>query len=1342
MLSLSAWLRRFPSSPKTKRSVKLRCQRVLPSIEVLEDRSLLSTTYTVTSLLDTNTGIGDAGTLRYVLNQANANHTGTAADPDLIQFATGSGTIAVNAANGGALPGLASNEVAVIDATTATGYNGTPVITLDGTLAGPGANGLTISGGSSMVKGLDIVNFAGNGIQLDTNGKDTVQSCYIGITTTGTAAGNGGNGIFINGTASNTIGGEQSIGGNLISGNGGNGILIEGATASNNVVVGNFIGTDPTGSMAVGNGGNGIQLENAPNNQIGPSNPVTPVTYYNTDNFPTNLTYAGWEGIRDGDSSGQYLITGTTVVNGEPTGLLYEGTIDGTGTSYAVISPGWTTSSVYGPNNLGNGVIQLVGTYTSSSSTAATNSFIFQGTTSDLNNASNYATIDISGADYTIVHSVSGGLAVGNYDSPADHGKYGLALGPGHAFIFDVSDPSNPIYVKDISFPGAISTSAYGIWYNGGTSYTICGGYSAGAVNNFQNQNDPFPHAFLVDYDSSTGTFSHWTSFDYPYGKDFLTHFQGISSTQPGVYTIAADAAIQNGSAPTQGMWVTVSRNADGSFGPARWINLNYPGLDPTTNLTSNNSVAGNQLVGIILGSKGFTYQATVNSSVVLSNVISGNGGNGILIEGLTATANSIVDNNIGTNEPGTAAVGNGGNGIEITNGAKLNTIGGNTPTTNTFTGTQTQAPGKPADGNVISDNGGDGVLITGGAEDNTLSGNFIGSDVTGMHALGNSGDGVGIIHADNNSLIGTTVTQDPFVYLNLVVANGGNGLVIDDSNNITVQANDFGLADDNLTALGNRLDGVLIEGTSQNTQFGGIIPLGNISAGNGRNGVEIADTASGTVVFNTFCGLPAFVDTAVGNKLDGMLISSTGGNNTIRTNVIAGNGLNGIHITGDASGVQVTEDIIGLDTPGNSALPNGEDGVLIDGTAHDNLIGGQQVSVIPQNTISGNDGNGVAIEGNAHDNQVVHSDIGTDVFGKTALGNLGAGIYIADNANNTTIGGTTSFDQNIISGNKEGIVLYGGGPLGTQVIGNLIGTDKTGQNALPNNGPGVLILGSSGNVIGGTGAGMSNVIAFNNPGGVVVVSGNHNGILANSIFNNSGEGIVLAPGTNANNNQPAPVLTAAEELSSTTVQITGTLTAAANTTYSVEFFSTPSGTSAGQGKTYLGSITATTNANGVASIGFTTTMASPSGTSFTATATDPVNNTSQFSNAVFAAPPAPPSPPSPPPAPTPPPAPSTPTPVGTLSPFGLGFGPGLQLEIFDVDSQGQVFEQPLGTFLTGGSLTFVASDLIFSNVQNVNGSLLGLLQEQSGQLAFVKVMNLVNPFVFNAVLQTLMKPV
>ena len=139
-------------------------------------------------------------------------------------------------------------------------------------------------------------------------------------------------------------------------------------------------------------------------------------------------------------------------------------------------------------------------------------------------------------------------------------------------------------------------------------------------------------------------------------------------------------------------------------------------------------------------------------------------------------------------------------------------------------------------------------------------------------------------------------------------------------------------------------------------------------------------------MVFNTFCGLPAFVDTAVGNTLDGILITSTGGNNLLRTNVISGNLGNGIHISGNASGVQVSEDIIGMDTNGGSPLPNGGDGVLIDGNAHDNVIGGNQVSVILQNTISSNGGNGIAIVGNAHDNQVFHSFIGTDITGDHPL--------------------------------------------------------------------------------------------------------------------------------------------------------------------------------------------------------------------------------------------------------------------------------------------------------------------------------------------------------------------
>ena len=309
--------------------------------------------------------------------------------------------------------------------------------------------------------------------------------------------------------------------------------------------------------------------------------------------------------------------------------------------------------------------------------------------------------------------------------------------------------------------------------------------------------------------------------------------------------------------------------------------------------LTNNNLIEGNDIgtnaagtVAVGNGAQGITISDaagnTVGGSVAgAANVISGNGADGILITGSNALDNLIVANFIGTDVTGSLALGNGGNGIQITNDARLNTIGGNTPTATAFTG-------KPVDGNVISGNDLNGVLLTTAAGFNTLSGNFIGTDLTGTQALGNALDGVAIFDgADNNSLIGTTFPQPPFVYLNVVSGNGGNGLRINNANNTTVQANSFGLGDDNMTPVANHLDGVLIEGSSANTQFGGVIPLGNISAGNGRNGVEIADTASGTVCFNTFCGLPAFTVTPVGNALDGFLITSTGGNNVLRTNVI-----------------------------------------------------------------------------------------------------------------------------------------------------------------------------------------------------------------------------------------------------------------------------------------------------------------------------------------------------------------------------------------------------------------------------------------------------------------------
>jgi hypothetical protein len=86
----------------------------------------------------------------------------------------------------------------------------------------------------------------------------------------------------------------------------------------------------------------------------------------------------------------------------------------------------------------------------------------------------------------------------------------------------------------------------------------------------------------------------------------------------------------------------------------------------------------------------------------------------------------------------------------------------------------------------------------------------------------------------------------------------------------------------------------------------------------NHQNGIEVRDTVNGFITFNTFGGLLAFKGAAA-NGNDGLLITSAGGNNEVRTNVFSGNDDNGIELAGNASGVKVDPDIVGLTTNGKT---------------------------------------------------------------------------------------------------------------------------------------------------------------------------------------------------------------------------------------------------------------------------------------------------------------------------------------------------------------------------------------------------------------------------------------
>ena len=200
-------------------------------------------------------------------------------------------------------------------------------------------------------------------------------------------------------------------------------------------------------------------------------------------------------------------------------------------------------------------------------------------------------------------------------------------------------------------------------------------------------------------------------------------------------------------------------------------------------------------------------------------NIISANGNplQGILL--VSISSNNVITNNyIGTDVTGTIDLGNGINGILVTQLSKGNLIGGeatggNDPTNDVFV--------RPPEGNLISGNDANGVLINARATKNQLSGNFIGTAASGNSALGNGLNGVAIVQANDNSLIGCTFQDNPFVFYNVISGNGGNGLRVTNSNGTTIQANFFGMGADNNTAVGNTLNGVLVEGTSAHTVDG-----------------------------------------------------------------------------------------------------------------------------------------------------------------------------------------------------------------------------------------------------------------------------------------------------------------------------------------------------------------------------------------------------------------------------------------------------------------------------------------------------------------------------------------
>lgn len=526
-------------------------------------------------------------------------------------------------------------------------------------------------------------------------------------------------------------------------------------------------------------------------------------------------------------------------------------------------------------------------------------------------------------------------------------------------------------------------------------------------------------------------------------------------------------------------------------------------------NGSGSSTGVGNSVHGILIW-RGARNNRVGTGSSIGQNVISGNSGSGIKLKEAGTQGNVIIGNRIGTNAAGTGPLGNAMDGITIESGASANSIG-----LNSVTGT----------GNVISGNLRHGVLITDtGSSGNVIRGNLIGLDPAGV-LLGNTLSGIQIQSAATNNVVGGTT---------LGTGNqiGGNltGVLIRGtltSGNL-VQGNFIGIDGAGTSSRGNRSDGVAIEnGATINTVGGSAAGAGNLISGNARAGVRItgAGTSNNLVVGNTL-GLSVTGTASVANAF-GVWIGAGASNNvvggltSVTRNVISGNSLYGVLLTGaGTAGNAVFGSFIGLDPTGVLARPNGFDGIFISAGASGNNIGGAASGAL--NHISGNTRNGIRIHGVGTDNNAIRGNVIGLNGNQNAVANGQEGVMVLSGSTGTLVGDAFAGAGNVISGNtRAGIRLYGDGTTAF-VAGNRIGTNNPGTAARAN-GVGVRIENGAGGTIGGVTANSSNVISANSGNGIelndvsgVTVIGNLIGtdLPGTSSLGNGGSGVVIENGS------------------------------------------------------------------------------------------------------------------------------------------------------------------------------------------------------------------------------------
>ena len=658
--------------------------------------------------------------------------------------------------------------------------NGTGVLLGNGNLSSSSILGALIGGTQPGERNL-ISGNTGAGITMEIQGGNIsgvlIEGNYIGTDALGSAAvPNRGDGISAEFNAQdlrgstisgNTIGGTVRGAGNVISGNAGNGVLLTGGYRHDcalNLIEGNYIGTNASGTAAVPNAKNGVDLEANYQDTIGgaASGAGNRISGNTLDGVLISH-YGGFNASQAGNG-----VVGNTI------GLTAAGGPLGNGAAGVhILGTSATVSRNSIDFNGGRAIVEdgLLGALTRFSIAPVLTAALTSSAGTTITGIINPGRLPVpSGTLYRIEF----------FSSPAsDPSAYGVGrtyLGRATTVIYEPPGSASFTFFTTVPLTGTVITATYAtpsLNYNPlvteeftstfsnampvtpGTVVTIAsdGGPDSLRQAILDANADPMPETVRFAIGSGHEKIvlsSPLSAIDTPVTID--------ATNQPG-YTGAPLIELSgSGAGPTAAGLVLAAGHCSVTGLVINWFGAGGIQLEG-----SNETIEGNYIgtdasgaAAVANGAAGVIITSATNT--VSSNVVSGNGGDGIDLQGAGAIGNMILGNRIGTTASGAAVLGNSGAGILLDSGPAKNTIGGTSA----------------AAANVISGNA-DGIhLRADQTVGNLIAGNFIGTDTTGKTALPNRSNGVELEGAQANSIGDTTAGAG-----NSIAYNAASGIVV-----------------------------------------------------------------------------------------------------------------------------------------------------------------------------------------------------------------------------------------------------------------------------------------------------------------------------------------------------------------------------------------------------------------------------------------------------------------------------------------------------------------------------------------------------------------------------------